>query len=320
MLTGLEELDVSHNQLRHLPPELRLLTHIHTLNLSHNQLTHLPPTVGMASLVLGNLVHMKTLDVSDNKLVFLPFDLAKCSSLTALHVAGNRLQHPAMQRAQLPSLATLKVVIEEVSGINYVNAMNQKARTHGNPLCSVALGGGTSGCVEQVQHTACKIETDNPFFKQGFTLVVRDYSKDVEVRLFSTPQPSHVKKPTTHSLFLPPLLSPSLILSLSLSFFAFSLVSLARLHVGGANVQQGGRDHTPTLTRQQTHSHIQTHTHVHTHVHTHSLCFSLSLSLSLSLFSLSRCLFSLSLSLSLLSSLTPSLFFPLSSSGDRCDY
>ena len=143
--------------------------------------------IGMASQVLGEMIHMHTLDLSNNQLAFLPLDIRKCSSLTDLYVYGNPLKHPAMIRAQLPCLGSLKVHLEEVSNITYYNKIGQKARTHGNPLCTVGLEGGKSGNLEQQEETTCKVETDNPCFKQDFTLVIRDFHKEVMIRLHTRP-------------------------------------------------------------------------------------------------------------------------------------
>ena len=186
-LTNLEDLDLSENNLQRVAPELRALSQMVKLDLARNELENLPPLIGMADEVLGKMKNLQVLDVSNNKLSFLPLDLRLCSSLTDLHVFGNPLKHPAIVRAQVPCLGSLKVNLEELSGVTYFNKANQKARVMGNPICTVGLEGGKSGTVEQVQETSCKVETDHPFFRQSFPLVIRDCHKDISIRLHTKP-------------------------------------------------------------------------------------------------------------------------------------
>lgn len=184
ILTSLEDFDISENNLQHVSPEIRNLTGILTLNLAKNELEYLPPLIGMTDSVFGNLGKMQTLDLSNNRLVFLPLDLRMCSSLTDLHVYGNFFKHPAMVRAQIPCFGSLKVTVEQVSNIVYLNKSNQPARNAGNPICSVGLEGGKSATAEQTQETTCKNETDNPRYNQTFPLIVRDCYK---VRILKSP-------------------------------------------------------------------------------------------------------------------------------------
>ena len=164
-----------------------LTRRLQSLNLSRNHLRWLPPIPGMTAEVLGLLCNLQTLDVSNNQLEYLPLDIRNCSSLCDLHVFGNPLKHPALIRAQSPCLGTIKLTVDEVSKITYYNKMNQKARTHGNPMCTVGLEGRSSSGAEQVQETSCKVETNAAFFKQDFTLVIRGCTKDVSVRLHTKP-------------------------------------------------------------------------------------------------------------------------------------
>jgi Leucine-rich repeat (LRR) protein len=190
-LRSLELLDFSENYLKHISPEVRFLTNLTTLHFEQNELGYLPPLIGMASQVLGNLCKLQTLDVSNNKLVFLPLDLRKCSNLTDLHVQGNPLQHPRMWLAQIPCIASLKVHLEQVSDIVFMNKLNQKARLPGNPLCTVGLeddkSDDKSANAEQLHVTTCKCETDNPHFKQDFALFVRDCRKRIAIKLHTKP-------------------------------------------------------------------------------------------------------------------------------------
>ncbi|CAM0139695.1 unnamed protein product [Umbelopsis sp. WA50703] len=107
----LEELDLSHNQLRSLPNDFAFnqdnLLH---LNLSDNQLETLPRSIGQISnlrslsvsknhlttlpIDLVNLKSLDILDVSENLLCILPGDILEFMRKTTLLITGNPLSRP----------------------------------------------------------------------------------------------------------------------------------------------------------------------------------------------------------------------------------
>ncbi|KAI9020136.1 hypothetical protein CLU79DRAFT_755787 [Phycomyces nitens] len=82
-MESLEELDISHNQIKALPSNMQISTLEH-LNVSSNQLESLPPSV-------ANCTKLKTLNVSKNHLTTLPADLVELKHLELLDISENLL-------------------------------------------------------------------------------------------------------------------------------------------------------------------------------------------------------------------------------------
>lgn len=85
-LSGIYQLDISHNHLHALPAGLQFLTKLKKLNLAHNSLSVLTDEI----FTLTSLVE---LNVAHNKLTTLPYELPKrLPDLTTLRVQHNRLE------------------------------------------------------------------------------------------------------------------------------------------------------------------------------------------------------------------------------------
>ncbi|HLC83818.1 MAG TPA: leucine-rich repeat domain-containing protein, partial [Bacteroidia bacterium] len=81
--TGLEELDISNNNLTgSLPAEIRLLQKLRVLDASDNNMTGVPAEV-------GQLANLEILDLSNNQLTGLPYELGNLKNLKTLNLAGN---------------------------------------------------------------------------------------------------------------------------------------------------------------------------------------------------------------------------------------
>jgi Leucine-rich repeat (LRR) protein len=81
-LSSLLLLDLSHNLLTGLPPQMGQLSSLETLYLSHNQLTSLPPEIGLLS-------SLRELQLVHNQLTSLPIEMANLSSLIWLFLNDN---------------------------------------------------------------------------------------------------------------------------------------------------------------------------------------------------------------------------------------
>ena len=104
---GLRMLDLTHNSLTSLPPELGELQHLETLYLRHNKLTHLPVLRncrGLKELHVGNnqimgltpehlqhLTQITMLDLRDNKIAVLSEEIVMLEKLERLDVTNNDL-------------------------------------------------------------------------------------------------------------------------------------------------------------------------------------------------------------------------------------
>ncbi|KAG0163371.1 hypothetical protein DFQ28_003149 [Apophysomyces sp. BC1034] len=82
-MAALEELDVSHNQLRNLPTNMHIPTLKH-LNISSNRLHAMPKSITQCS-------KLKTLNVSKNHLTTLPADLVQLRQLELFDISENLL-------------------------------------------------------------------------------------------------------------------------------------------------------------------------------------------------------------------------------------
>lgn len=82
-MTGLQELDLSDNQLTGaLPAEIRHLQKLRLLDASGNQMTGVPAEI-------GQLANLEELDLSDNQLTGLPLELGNLANLRVLDLRGN---------------------------------------------------------------------------------------------------------------------------------------------------------------------------------------------------------------------------------------
>lgn len=80
---GLEELDVSNNQLTGaIQAEIRHLQNLRVLNASDNQMTGVPAEI-------GQLQNLQVLDLSNNQLTGLPHELGNLQNLKTLDISGN---------------------------------------------------------------------------------------------------------------------------------------------------------------------------------------------------------------------------------------
>ena len=98
-MTRLEVLDLSVNELRHVPPSVCGATSLELLGLNGNKLARLPPSV-------SRLTQLVSLHASFNDIRALPVELARLPRLQRLYLDGNPLQDPlpALLQSGLPDL------------------------------------------------------------------------------------------------------------------------------------------------------------------------------------------------------------------------
>ena len=94
------ELDLSRNQLRLLPAEIRKLTNLTKLDLSGNQLKRLP-------VEIGELTNLTKLDLYGNQLKRLPVEIGDLTNLTVLNLSGNQLERLPVEIGDLTNLTVL---------------------------------------------------------------------------------------------------------------------------------------------------------------------------------------------------------------------
>ena len=116
--SSLRLLDLSQNQLSHLPPTLlHSLPNLQQLLLGHNQLAQLA-----AGLLVGQL-QLQLLDLSGNHLAELPVDLPHLANLAELNLGGNRLETVTIDALQLPtSLRILRLAGNRLHNVTWPSA------------------------------------------------------------------------------------------------------------------------------------------------------------------------------------------------------
>ena len=125
----LEVLNLSHNALRTLPPELPRLHRLNVLFASYNQFTDWPQVLGQCpqlrqvGLRNNQIRHLpadglppqlRWLTLTDNALTHLPDALGTCQHLEKLMLSGNPLQTLPEGLAHLPALALLRVAATQL--------------------------------------------------------------------------------------------------------------------------------------------------------------------------------------------------------------
>ncbi|XP_060063340.1 protein flightless-1 homolog [Ylistrum balloti] len=98
----LSVVDLSHNKLVEVPPELENATNVIVLNLSHNQIEMIP------NQLFINLTDIFFLDLSNNLFETLPPQMRRLTNLQTLILNNNPLVHAQLR--QLPALLSLQTL------------------------------------------------------------------------------------------------------------------------------------------------------------------------------------------------------------------
>ncbi|XP_068432217.1 leucine-rich repeat-containing protein 69 isoform X1 [Clinocottus analis] len=131
-LESLKKLYLFSNQIKAVPPDvIDSLPNLVVLNLNHNQIQRLPPEIKSLSLLrhlsvlgnkleevpveLGHLTNLTELNLTYNNLRWLPQQLYQCKELTKLHVARNKLSSLPEGIGALSKLQILDVAGNKLS-------------------------------------------------------------------------------------------------------------------------------------------------------------------------------------------------------------
>ena len=102
-LSQLEVLNLSHNDISHLPNSLCSIVTLRSLIVSHNVLSSLPSNI-------GSLVNLEVFQASNNRIKDFPSPIILCSKLQVIDVSGNEIQDvPRDLSLRLKDLHTLNI-------------------------------------------------------------------------------------------------------------------------------------------------------------------------------------------------------------------
>ena len=99
-LQQLQKLSLSDNQLTQIPPEIGQLQQLQYLCLYNNQITQLPPEI-------GQLRQLRYLGLSNNQLTQIPLEIGQLQQLQKLYLHNNRLTQIPPEIGQLQQLREL---------------------------------------------------------------------------------------------------------------------------------------------------------------------------------------------------------------------
>ncbi len=110
LLTNLQKLYLSNNQMTQVHVELAQLTHLRVLALWSNQLMQIP-------VELGQLINLEHLHLSGNQLTQVPVELAQLTNLQQLFLSYNQLTQVPVELAQLTHLQLLDLSMNQLTQI-----------------------------------------------------------------------------------------------------------------------------------------------------------------------------------------------------------
>ena len=125
MAGGIRFLNLSGNSFGQWPDCLGLLSHLESLDISQNQLTVVPPNALEASAVT-----MRSLSLANNRLTSLPFSIGQLSLLTHFDCDGNPLSLTDPDNALRSHSGDLpgELVCDSMLVLKYLGAMNNVVR------------------------------------------------------------------------------------------------------------------------------------------------------------------------------------------------
>ncbi len=112
-LKQLQELDLSNNKITSIPREVCYLTNLQKLNLSSNKLDNPYGSLEYFPLALTELKQLRELDLSGNAITSIPSEIAKLQQLQRLDLRRNKLISISDELAELQQLQYLNITLNK---------------------------------------------------------------------------------------------------------------------------------------------------------------------------------------------------------------
>jgi len=162
-------LNLAHNELSTVPPEIGLLKSLEKLYVQENRLQEIPYSI-------GDLVNLEVLDVSNNQISRLPVEMIQLTKLNRLCLTQNPLVFPPMQVCQEASITCIFSYIEENTQLILRHQLLGKDPSSSSLHSSRGSGSGSvsqgSEDLELKRNSVSELKylpTDPPFRKSSFT-------------------------------------------------------------------------------------------------------------------------------------------------------
>ena len=110
-IQAVTRLDLSHNQISVIPPEIRALVNLRVLNLDHNQIAVIPPEIGA-------LVNLRWLNLRDNQIAVIPPEVFDLVNLQELWLGGNNISVIPPEIGALVNLQWLELDNNNISEVS----------------------------------------------------------------------------------------------------------------------------------------------------------------------------------------------------------
>lgn len=128
---NLQELNLSKNRLKEIPPEIQMLKNLKKLSLFKNRIEALPPEI-------GELENLEELIINNNELETLPEEIGKLKKLRYIDLWSNNIVGLPESISDIPALqeVDLRVIVMTESEQEEIKLLLPNAKVHMDEHCN----------------------------------------------------------------------------------------------------------------------------------------------------------------------------------------